>query len=45
MIASEPENVSPFPVLSLLENHIFVGAIPPKPPSPAPAYASGADAN
>ena len=25
---------SPFPVLSLLVNHIFVGAIPPVPPPP-----------
>ena len=29
---------SPFPVLTLLVNHIFVGAIPPEPPG----YASGA---
>ena len=34
---------SPFPVLSLLVNSIFVGAIPPVPPPP-PGYASGAHA-
>ena len=33
---------SPFPVLILLVNHIFVGAIPPEPPPPG--YASGAHA-
>ena len=32
---------SPFPVLSLLENHIFVRAIPPEPPPPPPATLVG----
>ena len=42
---------SPFPVLSFLVNHIFVGAIappcpcPPPPPPRASGYASGAHAN
>ena len=33
---------SPFPVLSLLVNHIFVGAIPCPPPPPIWLYVSGA---
>ena len=45
MIASERErasrNFSPFPVLNMLVNHIFVGAIPPEPPG----YPSGAHAS
>ena len=39
------EKFLPFPVLTLLVNHIFVGAIPRRaPPPPPPGYASGAHA-